>query len=180
MFCASTSSASGHHIILHHDITSYIILCRQKQWKNKENSSISFSKDSWKSIEKAWSMLVTVLSYKVHGFDDAIPTQRPRQESNITQLLRQRRGIYFWSVKRREGVFLSLAQNGMYKGSTLHKEIYYINVTALLSYRTHMHQSLPLTASDGYARVPCNLTRLSSSTTWTHYPRDLPHSCILQ
>jgi hypothetical protein len=34
-------------------------------------------------------------------------------------------------------------------------------VAALPSYRAHMHQSLSLTASDGYARVPGNLTRLS-------------------
>jgi hypothetical protein len=34
-------------------------------------------------------------------------------------------------------------------------------VAALPSYRAHMHQSLPLTASDGYAREPGNLTRLS-------------------
>jgi hypothetical protein len=39
------------------------------------------------------------------------------------------------------------------------------SVTTLPSHRAHMHQSLTLTASDGYAHVPCNLTRLSSSTT---------------
>jgi hypothetical protein len=38
-------------------------------------------------------------------------------------------------------------------------------VTALPSYRAHMHQSLPIMASDGYTRVLCNLTRLTSSST---------------
>jgi hypothetical protein len=41
----------------------------------------------------------------------------------------------------------------------------WVFVIALPSYQAHMHQSLPLTALDGYACVPCNLTRLSSSTT---------------
>jgi hypothetical protein len=38
---------------------------------------------------------------------------------------------------------------------------YEISVTALPSYQAHMHQPLPLTALDGCARVPGNLTRLS-------------------
>ena len=35
---------------------------------------------------------------------------------------------------------------------------------------------LALMASDGCARVPGNLTRLSSSPTGTHHPKDLPHN----
>ena len=35
---------------------------------------------------------------------------------------------------------------------------------------------LALLASDGCARVPGNLTRLSSSPTGTHHPKDLPHN----
>jgi hypothetical protein len=35
---------------------------------------------------------------------------------------------------------------------------------------------LALMASDGFARVPGNLTRLSSSPTGTHHPKDLPHN----
>jgi hypothetical protein len=35
---------------------------------------------------------------------------------------------------------------------------------------------LALLASDGCARVPGNLTRLSSSLTGTHHPKDLPHN----
>jgi ribonuclease HI len=35
---------------------------------------------------------------------------------------------------------------------------------------------LALQASDGCARVPGNLTRLSSSPTGTHHPKDLPHN----
>jgi hypothetical protein len=31
-------------------------------------------------------------------------------------------------------------------------------------------------AFDGCARVPGNLTRLSSSPTGTHHPKDLPHN----
>jgi hypothetical protein len=50
-------------------------------------------------------MLVTVLPYVVYAFDNAIPTQHLWQESNIIQLLQQRRGISFWSVKRRECIF---------------------------------------------------------------------------
>jgi hypothetical protein len=50
-------------------------------------------------------MPATVLSYEVRAFDNGIRTQRLQQESNIMQLLRQRRGISFRSVKRREGVF---------------------------------------------------------------------------
>jgi hypothetical protein len=42
-----------------------------------------------------------------------------------------------------------------------------------------MHQSLPLTASDGYAHVPGNLIRLSSSSTRTHHPKDLPHNMYI-
>jgi hypothetical protein len=75
-------------------------------------------------------MPATVLSYEVRAFDNGIHTQRLQQESNIMQLLRQRRGISFRSVKRREGVFSPLPKNGMYEGSTLHKEIYYINIHA--------------------------------------------------
>jgi hypothetical protein len=43
MFRALTSFASCHHIILHHDIASYIILHQQKQWENG-NFSFSFGK----------------------------------------------------------------------------------------------------------------------------------------
>jgi hypothetical protein len=35
---------------------------------------------------------------------------------------------------------------------------------------------LALMASDGCARVPGNLLRLSSSPTETHHPKDLPHN----
>jgi hypothetical protein len=35
---------------------------------------------------------------------------------------------------------------------------------------------LALLASDGYARVPGNLTRLSSLPTGTHHPKDFPHN----
>jgi hypothetical protein len=35
---------------------------------------------------------------------------------------------------------------------------------------------LALLASDGCAQVPGNLTRLSSSPTRTHHPKDLPHN----
>jgi hypothetical protein len=35
---------------------------------------------------------------------------------------------------------------------------------------------LALMASGGCARVPSNLTRLSSSPTGTHHPKDLPHN----
>jgi hypothetical protein len=49
-------------------------------------------------------------------------------------------------------------------------------VTALPSYQAQMHQSLPLTTLDGCARVPGNLTRLSSSSTRTHHPKDLAHN----
>jgi hypothetical protein len=35
---------------------------------------------------------------------------------------------------------------------------------------------LALMASDCYACVPSNLTRLSSSSTLTHHPKDLPHN----
>jgi hypothetical protein len=35
---------------------------------------------------------------------------------------------------------------------------------------------LALLALDCYARVPSNLKRLSSSSTWTHHPKDLPHN----
>jgi hypothetical protein len=35
---------------------------------------------------------------------------------------------------------------------------------------------LALLASDGYAHVPGNLTRLSSSPIGTHHPKDLPHN----
>jgi hypothetical protein len=52
-------------------------------------------------------------------------------------------------------------------------------VTALPSYQAHMHQSLPLTASDGCAHVLGNLTRLSSSSTRTHHPKDLPHNMYI-
>jgi hypothetical protein len=37
-------------------------------------------------------------------------------------------GFLYGSVKRREGVFSPSAQNGVYEGYTLHKEIYYINI----------------------------------------------------
>jgi hypothetical protein len=53
------------------------------------------------------------------------------------------------------------------------------SVTALPSYQAHMHQSLPLTASDGYAHVPGKLTRLSSSSTQTHHLKDLPHNMYI-
>jgi hypothetical protein len=38
---------------------------------------------------------------------------------------------------------------------------------------------LALMASDGCARVPGNLTRLSSSLTGTHHPKDLPHNMYI-
>jgi hypothetical protein len=38
---------------------------------------------------------------------------------------------------------------------------------------------LTLLASDGCARVPGNLTRLSSSPTGTHHPKDLPHNMFI-
>jgi hypothetical protein len=55
-------------------------------------------------------MPATVLSYEVRAFNNAIHTQCLQQESNIMQLIRQRRGISFRSVKRREGVFSLPAQ----------------------------------------------------------------------
>jgi hypothetical protein len=42
-----------------------------------------------------------------------------------------------------------------------------------------MHQSLPLTTSDGCAHVLGNLTRLSSSSTQTHHPKDLQHNMYI-
>jgi hypothetical protein len=62
--------------------------------------------------------------------------------------------------------------------ASLHRDPRY-NVIALLSYQAHMHQSLPLTASDGYSRVRGNLTRLSSSSTRTRHPNDLPHNMYI-
>jgi hypothetical protein len=38
---------------------------------------------------------------------------------------------------------------------------------------------LAIMALDGYARVPGNLTRLSSSSTRTHHPKDLPQNMYI-
>jgi hypothetical protein len=64
MFHAPTSFASYHHIILHHDIASYIILHQQKQWKNGD-FPFSFGKDLWKSIKDARFMLETTAMWSL-------------------------------------------------------------------------------------------------------------------
>jgi hypothetical protein len=39
-----------------------------------------------------------------------------------------KKGGFFLKCEKKEGVFCRRLKNGMYEGSTLHKEIYYINI----------------------------------------------------
>jgi hypothetical protein len=39
-----------------------------------------------------------------------------------------KKGDFFLKCEKKEGVFRHRLKNGMYEGSTLHKEIYYINI----------------------------------------------------
>jgi hypothetical protein len=50
MFRAPTSLASCHRIILHHDITSYIILHRQEQWEFLLQLRQSLMKEYWRGM----------------------------------------------------------------------------------------------------------------------------------
>jgi hypothetical protein len=75
-------------------------------------------------------MLVTVLSYKVYTFDNGIPTQHLRQESYKNSCFGKEGGFLSEAWKEGKVFFRHRLKSGMYEGSTLHKEIYYINIHA--------------------------------------------------
>jgi hypothetical protein len=70
-----------------------------------------------------------------------------------------RMGIFIWAMRSQ-----GLEPNARCF-CNIHELTYETKCGSPPMFRAHMHQSLPLTVSDGYARVSCNLTRLSSSTT---------------
>jgi hypothetical protein len=69
-------------------------------------------------------MPATILSYEVCTFDNAIHMQHLQQESNIIHLLQEKKGDFF-SKREKKGrcFFAAGSKNGMYEGSTFHKEI---------------------------------------------------------
>jgi hypothetical protein len=75
-------------------------------------------------------------------------------DNNIIQQLCYRRALSLRSMKRREGVFSSKAQNGMYANFMHRKEICYINIHIDIQCLTHVRiLHFPNTTSLKYTRI---------------------------
>ena len=120
-----------HH--LHHAITSYCIMTSHHTsfCINNENYSFSFGKDLWK---KHWRGMVYACN--------SIVTRSSRFRQYYSYATSTAKIKHHTIASTKEGGFLSEAwkegkvffhrrlKNGMHEGSTLHKEIYYINIHA--------------------------------------------------
>jgi hypothetical protein len=126
MFHAPTSFASRHHIILHHGITSYIILHQQKLCKT--GIPLSASTKTHERVLKMHDSCLWQYCYAKFGLSTILFLLNVYSKNQTSYSSFDKEGGFLFEAWKEGKVFFRRGlKNCMYEGSTLHKDIYYSN-----------------------------------------------------